>query len=100
MRVKGRKRHILVNTLGLLVANRVESADTSDRRAGALPLGGLSALFSRIRTVIADAGQSSGSRNGVVSAKPQARSNPEAKPRMAATNRQETTKSVQNHGSD
>ena len=44
-RVKGRKRHILVDTLGLLVANRVEPADTSDRRAGALLLGGLSALF-------------------------------------------------------
>ena len=55
-RVKGRKRHILVDTLGLLVANRVEPADTSDRRAGALLLGGLSALFPRIRTIIADAG--------------------------------------------
>jgi transposase len=31
------------------------SADTSDRRAGALLLSGLSALFPRIRTVIADA---------------------------------------------
>jgi len=58
-RVKGRKRHILVDTLGLLVANRVESADTSDRRAGALLLGGLTALFPRIRTVIADAGHES-----------------------------------------
>ena len=38
----------------LLVANRVEPADTSDRRAGALLLGGLSALFPRIRTIIAD----------------------------------------------
>ena len=38
-RVKGRKRHILVDTLGLLLANRVEPADTSDRRASALLLG-------------------------------------------------------------
>ena len=45
--------------LGLLVANRVEPADTSDRRACALLLGGLSALFPRIRTVIADAGHES-----------------------------------------
>ena len=45
--------------LGLIVANRVEPADTSDRRAGALLLGGLSALFPRIRTVIADAGHES-----------------------------------------
>ena len=58
-RVKGRKRHILVDTLGLLVAKRVEPADTSDRRTGALLLGGLSALFPRIRTVIADAGHES-----------------------------------------
>ena len=58
-RIKGRKRHILVDTLGLLVANRVEPANTSDRRAGALLLGGLSALFPRIRTVIADAGHES-----------------------------------------
>jgi Transposase DDE domain len=58
-RVKGRKRHILVDTLRLLVANRVETADTSDRRAGALLLGGLSPLFPRIRTIIADAGHES-----------------------------------------
>src|SRR6202043_389840 len=58
-RVKGRKRHIVVDTLGLMVANRVEPADTSDRRAGALLLGGVSALFPRIRTVIADAGHES-----------------------------------------
>ena len=60
-RVKGRKHHILADTLGLLVANRVESADTSDRRAGALLLSGLSALFPRIRTVIADAGHEAAS---------------------------------------
>ena len=35
-RVKGRKRHILVDTFGLLFANRVKPADTSDWRAGAL----------------------------------------------------------------
>ena len=58
-RVKGRKRHILVDTIWLPVANRVEPANTSDRRAGALLLGGLSALFPRIRTVIADAGHES-----------------------------------------
>jgi hypothetical protein len=43
----------------LLVANRVEPADTSDRRAAALLLGGLSALSPRIRTIIADAGHES-----------------------------------------
>ncbi len=58
-RVKGRKRHILVDTLGLPIASRVEPANTSDRRAGELLLAGLSPLFPRIRTVIADAGHQS-----------------------------------------
>jgi putative transposase len=46
--LKGRKRHILVDTRGLLVANRVEPADTSDRRACALLLDRLRAVFPRI----------------------------------------------------
>src|ERR1700731_4903474 len=58
-RVKGRKRHILVDTLGLLIACRVEPADISDRKAAALLLGGLRPLFPNIRTVIADAGHQS-----------------------------------------
>ena len=32
--IKGRKRHILVDTFGLLIATRVEPAGMSDRRAG------------------------------------------------------------------
>jgi putative transposase len=58
-RVKGRKRHLLVDTLGLPLANRVESANTSDRRAGARLLAGLGPLFPRISTVMADAGHES-----------------------------------------
>jgi putative transposase len=61
-RVKGRKRHILVDTLGLPIANRVEAADVSDRRAGALLTlltSGLKALFPAITTVIADASHES-----------------------------------------
>jgi len=58
-RVKGRKRHILVDTLGFPIANRVEPASTSDRRAGALLLGGLAPLFPRIQTIMADAGHES-----------------------------------------
>jgi putative transposase len=53
-RVKGRKRHILVDTLGLLIANRVEPANVSDRCAGARLLGGSSPLFPRIQTIVAD----------------------------------------------
>jgi putative transposase len=58
-RVKGRKRHILVDTLGLMIACRVEPANVSDRRAGERLLAGLSPLFPNIRTVFADAGHQS-----------------------------------------
>jgi putative transposase len=54
--VKGRKRHVLVDTLGLVLARRVEPAGVSDQRAGARLLGGLRPLFPAIRTVMADAG--------------------------------------------
>ena len=57
-RVKGRKRHLLVDTLGMVVARRVEAANVSDRRVGARLLAGLSG-FPRIRTVMADAGYES-----------------------------------------
>ena len=57
--MKGRKRHILVDTLGLLIASRVEPAGRSDRRAGAKLVAGLSPLWPTIRTVIADAGHES-----------------------------------------
>ena len=50
-RVKGRKRHILVDTVGLPIANRVEAADVSDRRAGAMLTSGLKVLFPAITTV-------------------------------------------------
>ena len=58
-RVKGRKRHILVDVLGLPLANRVEPANTSDPVAGARLLAGLATLWPTIRTVIADAGHKS-----------------------------------------
>ena len=58
-RVKGRKPHILVDTLSLPIANRVEPADMSDRRPGARLLAGLAPLFPRIQPVIADAGHES-----------------------------------------
>ena len=57
--MNGRKRHILVDTLGLPIACRVEPANISDRRAGFLLLGGLDPLFPDIRTVIADSGHES-----------------------------------------
>jgi hypothetical protein len=54
--VKGRKRQMLVDTLGFLVTCRVESAGMSDRRAARFLTGGLSPLWPTIHTVIADAG--------------------------------------------
>ena len=57
--MKGRKRHILVDTLGLPIPSRVEAANVSDRCAGARLLAGLGPLFPRIQTVIADAGHES-----------------------------------------
>jgi putative transposase len=57
--VRGRTRHILVDTLGLIIASRVEPASMPDQRAGARLLGGLRALYPAIRTVMADAGHQS-----------------------------------------
>jgi len=54
--VKGRKRQILVDTLGFPVAWRVEPANMSDKKAARFLVGGLSLLWPRIETVIADAG--------------------------------------------
>jgi transposase len=51
--------HILVDTLGLPIANMVEAANVSDRRTGARLLAGLAPLWPGIRTVIADAGHES-----------------------------------------
>ncbi len=47
-RVKGRKRHILVDMLGLPIASRVEPANISDRKAGLRLLGGLRFAFPNI----------------------------------------------------
>jgi putative transposase len=55
-RVKGRKRHLLVDTLWMVVARRIEAANVSDRRVGARLLAGLQSGFPSIRTVMADAG--------------------------------------------
>jgi putative transposase len=57
--VKGRKRHILVDTLGLLIATRVEPAGMSHRRAGERLVCGLAPLWPRIRTIMTDAGHES-----------------------------------------
>ena len=58
--MKGRKRQILVDANGFLVACRVEPAGMSDRKAARLLTAGLAPLWPRLRTVIADAGYQSG----------------------------------------
>ncbi len=58
-RVKGRKRYILVDTLGIPIACRVEPANMSDQRGAERLLGGLGPMFPGIRTIMADAGHQS-----------------------------------------
>jgi putative transposase len=58
-RGKERERHILVDTLGLPIASRVEPANISDRKPASRLLGVLRLAFPNIRTVIADAGHDS-----------------------------------------
>jgi putative transposase len=58
-RVKGRKRYILVDTLGIPIACRVEPANMSDQRGAERLLSGLGPMFPTIRTIMADAGHQS-----------------------------------------
>ena len=53
--VKGRKRHILVDTLGLLLAVYVTPADFHDTRGARCLLAGLAPLFPRLQKIWADA---------------------------------------------
>ncbi len=57
--MKGRKRQLLVYTLGFPVACRVEPANMLDRKAAGYLVGGLPLLWPRIKTVFADAGYES-----------------------------------------
>ena len=58
-RVKGRKRYLLVDTLGLPIARRVEPANLSDKRGAGRLIAGLGSHWKTIRTVIADGGHKS-----------------------------------------
>jgi putative transposase len=55
-KVGGRKRHILVDTLGLLLKARVHSADITDRDGARLLLDKVGAEFPRLQHVWADMG--------------------------------------------
>ena len=53
-KIFGRKRHLLVDTLGLLLAVKVHSAGCVDRRGAPLLLQGLTGHFPRLRHLFAD----------------------------------------------
>jgi putative transposase len=53
--VSGRKRHLLVDTLGLILAVVVHAANIQDRDGARLVLGKIQGCFSRLTTILADA---------------------------------------------
>jgi putative transposase len=55
-KINGRKRHILVDTLGLVLTAKVHTADIQDRAAVPLVLDGVAALFPRVEHVWVDQG--------------------------------------------
>ena len=55
-KVKGKKRHILVDTLGLLLHVIVHPADIQDRDGGVLLLSTLFGLFPFLKKLFADGG--------------------------------------------
>jgi putative transposase len=59
-RVKGRKRHILVDTLGLPISIEVTSADTHDKVGAWRLLAGLKPLVPRLAKIWADGAYTSG----------------------------------------
>lgn len=59
-KVVGRKRHLLVDTMGFLLRVLVTSADESDGAGGMRLLLGLSLLFTRLRLLWADQGYKEG----------------------------------------
>lgn len=57
-KIKGVKRHIIVDTLGLLLCAVVHAASMADRKGGALVAEKLSATWTNIKKLFADGGYS------------------------------------------
>src|ERR1700682_2582653 len=55
-KIKGKKRHILVDTLGLLLHAIVHTADIQDRDGGVLVMATLFGMFPFLKTLFADSG--------------------------------------------
>ena len=60
--IKGRKRHILVDTQGLLMCAIVHAADIQDRDGGVMLMSMLFGLFPFLLKLFADGGLSNGSQ--------------------------------------
>ena len=58
-RVRGRKRHILVDTLGLLLVVVVHAANTQDRLGARRVLAGIKEAFARLKLIWVDSGYQS-----------------------------------------
>jgi transposase len=65
-RTRGRKRHIVTDTLGLLLVVMVTPASVQDRHGGQAILGRLAARFSSIALIWADAGYANQIDSGLV----------------------------------
>jgi transposase len=59
-KIKGRKRHLLVDTMGLLIAAVVHRADIQDRDGAPLLLATMRQVYPWLRHVFADAGYAGG----------------------------------------
>jgi hypothetical protein len=55
-KIKAKKRHILVDTLGLMLLAIVHSADIQDRDGGILVMATLFGMFPFLKTLFADGG--------------------------------------------
>ncbi|MEM0999418.1 MAG: IS5 family transposase [Bacteroidota bacterium] len=57
-KIKGRKRHLIVDTLGLIIGLEVHGANEQDRNAGRKVVGKLKFKFPRLQKIYADGGYS------------------------------------------
>ena len=55
-KIQGRKRHLIVDTLGLIMALAVHPADVQDRDGGKLLIEQLGTCFRRLKVIFADGG--------------------------------------------
>jgi putative transposase len=63
--VSGRKRHVLVDTLGLVLLVMITAANVQDRAAARILLGTLDSRFRRLRVVWADGAYAGGLQHWV-----------------------------------